>query len=124
MKNSILKTKSLEFGIIAIDFYKYLNTQKLFELARQFIKSATSIGANISEARYAESRKDFIHKLHIALKEAVETEYWIELLENECKTYKFLANIKKGNKELIFILVKSIRTAKQNNKLTNERVNK
>ena len=82
MKDSILKTKALSFGTIAIDFYKYLNTQKLFELARQFIKSATSIGANISETRYAESRKDFIHKLHIALKEAVETEYWIDLLEN------------------------------------------
>lgn len=123
MKDSILKTKALSFGTIAIDFYKYLNTQKLFELARQFIKSATSIGANISEARYAESRKDFIHKLHIALKEAVETEYWIDLLENESKKYANFSKLKQENKELIFILTKSIKTAKQNVKVVNERSN-
>ncbi|HOU75641.1 MAG TPA: four helix bundle protein [Candidatus Dojkabacteria bacterium] len=117
MKPSILKTKSQEFGSLAIDFYKFLNSQKLYEIAKQFLKSATSIGANISESKYAESKKDFIHKLHIALKEAVETEYWIELLKNESKTYKNFSILENENKVLIFILTKSIRTAKQNEQI-------
>jgi four helix bundle protein len=79
--NSILKNKSFDFAVRAIKLYKYL-TKKYgeYEIAQQVIRSGTSIGALIREAEFAESRKDFVHKLYIGLKEANEINYWLELL--------------------------------------------
>lgn len=113
MHTDILKQKSKEFGILSIDLYKFLIKKRLYEIAKQFIRSSTSIGANIAEAKYAESRKDFIHKLNIALKEAVETKYWLELLSDECTEYSKIVNIRVENESLIYILIKSIKTAKK-----------
>jgi four helix bundle protein len=70
---------SLQFAIDIIDFSETLNKNNKFVIAKQLLKSGTSIGANIREAQHAESRADFIHKLKIAAKEAAETEYWLLL---------------------------------------------
>ena len=81
MNESILSIKSFDFSLNIIKVYKYLvNDKKKFILSKQLLRSATSIGANIREANSAQSRRDFLHKMNIALKEANETEYWIELL--------------------------------------------
>lgn len=81
MKENILKDKSFLFALEVVKFTQYLVSEKReFILSKQFLRSGTAVGALIREAEYAQSRPDFISKLHIALKEANETEYWIELL--------------------------------------------
>lgn len=81
MSKSIIKEKSFSFAIEIVGVYKELKRKNEFVLSRQILKSGTSIGANISEAVHAQSRRDFAAKLHISRKEANETLYWIELLE-------------------------------------------
>lgn len=81
MKENILIEKSLIFASRIIKLHKYL-TKEVHEgvISKQIIRSATSIGANINEANYGQSKADFISKMHIALKETAESEYWIRLL--------------------------------------------
>ena len=80
-KENALLEKSFAFSVHVIEIYRQLCTDRCdFALARQLLRSATSIGANAQEANYAVSRADFIAKLHISLKEAGETEYWLRLL--------------------------------------------
>ena len=80
-KENIIIDKSKKFAISSIKLYKSLiNNKKEFVISQQFLKSATSIGANIREADGSISKKEFISKLNISLKEAKETEYWLELL--------------------------------------------
>ncbi|HMW39505.1 MAG: four helix bundle protein [Saprospiraceae bacterium] len=84
-EKNILKTKSIDFALSCIRISKELmDSQKEFILSKQFLKSGTSIGANIHEAQNAESKADFIHKLAIAQKECGETIYWITLLQRSC----------------------------------------
>ncbi len=81
MKENILLNKTFEFSIRIVNLYRYLRDEKReFDLARQILKSGTSIGANVTEATVAQSRKDFLAKIYIAYKEAKETEFWIKLL--------------------------------------------
>jgi len=81
MKENIVKQKAKEFAIRIVRLSKFLKEEKKeFDLSKQILHSGTSIGANIYEAEHAQSREDFIHKLSISLKEANETEYWLELL--------------------------------------------
>ena len=80
MKESIIRTKSFDFAVETILLCKNLINQKEFILSKQLLRSSTSIGANIRESRNAESKKDFIHKLSISLKECDETIYWLELM--------------------------------------------
>ena len=80
-KDNILHTKSYAFAIRTVNLSRYLNTEKKeYVLSKQILRSGTSIGALVSESKYAQSRADFINKLMIALKEANETQYWINLL--------------------------------------------
>src|SRR6187549_2076241 len=80
-KENVLKAKFFTFSLRVIKLYKYLNSeQKEYVLSKQVLRSGTSIGANIVEANHAQSRPDFVHKLSISLKEAHETQYWLELL--------------------------------------------
>ena len=72
--------KSKAFAVRIVRLYKYLRKRKESVIAKQMLRSGTSIGANIAESRYAQSKSDFSSKLQIALKEAVETEYWLEIL--------------------------------------------
>ena len=83
-KDSILKTKSMTFAKRIVRLYQYLTREKQeYVMSKQVLRSGTSIGANIAEAIYGSSRKDFVSKLYIAEKECAETLYWLELL-NSC----------------------------------------
>lgn len=82
-EKSIIYQKAYLFALEVVKLYKHLNTEKReFVLSKQLLKSGTSIGANINEAISGESKKDFVHKLGIALKEARETIYWLNLLKD------------------------------------------
>ena len=81
MKENVIGKKSFDFALDIIQIYKVISTErKEYVLSKQLLRSGTSIGANIREAKFGESKADFIHKMAIALKEANETEYWLELL--------------------------------------------
>lgn len=81
MKENLIYDKSFKFAIRIVNLYKYLSKDKKeFILSKQILRSGTSIGANINEAIQASSKRDFLMKMNIALKEASETEYWLELL--------------------------------------------
>lgn len=81
MTESKLSTKSMDFAVKIVNLNKELQKVKEYSISNQIIRSGTSIGANIREAKFAQSDSDFIHKMSIALKEANETLYWIELLK-------------------------------------------
>ena len=111
---SPLRDKSYAFAIQAVKLSQFLVADsKEFVLSKQILRSGTSIGANIRESEFAASKKDFTHKLTIALKEANETEYWLMLLHdtNYLKTNEF-NQLQSLCKELIAMLVSSIKTAK------------
>jgi len=114
MKDSILKSKSKLFAIRIVKLYKYLcNEKREFVLSRQLLRSGTSIGANIHEAYFGQSTADFISKMHIALKEASETQYWLEILtETNYLTKKQSSSIQNESKELEKILHATVKTAK------------
>lgn len=80
MKENVLKTKSFEFALNSISTYKEVINNKEFIISKQFLRSATSVGANIREANNSQSIPDFIHKHYISLKECDESQYWLELL--------------------------------------------
>jgi four helix bundle protein len=81
-KRSLIYSKALEFSVRAVNCYKYLcNEKKEYVMSKQFLKSSTSIGANVAEANGAVSRADFRNKLAIAYKECLETKYWLDLLK-------------------------------------------
>ena len=81
MKENIIMRKSFAFAVRIINLHKYLTTGKSeFIISKQICKSGTSIGANIAEAQRAQSTADFVSKMKIALKEANETQYWLQLL--------------------------------------------
>lgn len=113
MKESPLIIKSKEFALIVIKSCKELRNAKCESaLINQFLRSGTSIGANIHEAFFAHGKADFIAKLQISLKECAETEYWIELL-TESGYYNNKETLDKCV-ELKRILISSLNTAKKN----------
>ncbi|HUX94950.1 MAG TPA: four helix bundle protein [Bacteroidales bacterium] len=116
MKENILKTKSYEFALTIIRLYRELSSEKMeFVLSKQMLRSGTSIGANVEEANQAESKKDFIHKLGIAQKEANETHYWIRLLsDTDLIDQKKSIRLINDCEELIRLITSSIKTAKNN----------
>lgn len=80
-ENNVIREKSFEFAIRSVKMFKYLQEEKKeYILSKQFLRSATSIGANIEEAIGGQSERDFLSKLSIAYKEARESMYWIRLL--------------------------------------------
>ena len=120
-KESILKNKSQAFALRIIKVYKYLcDEQKEYILSKQVLRSGTSIGANIAEAFYAQSKADFIAKLHISRKEAGETIYWIELLRDASYLDIYTtASILEDCEELMKLLTSSIKTMKEKKTLRN-----
>ena len=106
--------KSKSFAIRIIRLYKYLTEEKKeFILSKQVLRSGTSIGANINEAQYGNSKADFISKLHISLKEAAETEYWLLILrKSNYIDDKTSESLLKDCLEIKRILITSINTAK------------
>ena len=114
MKENKLAELSLDFSIDIINLVQFLKTKRESIISNQIGRSGTSIGANIYEAQYAQSKKDFISKFEIALKEANETGYWLELLFktnyiNE-QTFKTLSS---KCTSLRLMLIASCRTAKE-----------
>lgn len=87
-KDNLIVDLTFKFSLAILDFCEKLENNKKYVLARQLLKSGTSIGANVREAQNAESKADFIHKFKIAAKEADETEYWLML----CKESEHYAN--------------------------------
>lgn len=111
-KPNVLLDKSFEFSLNIVDFVQEIKELKHFELASQLVRSGTSVGANIVEAQRAESKKDFIHKLRISLKEADETKYWLRIIDLKVK--KVDKELLNENEELIRLLVSIINSTKRN----------
>jgi four helix bundle protein len=105
--------KSMTFAIAIIKHCDFLSDRKKFIISNQLLKAGTSIGANVFEAQYAESRIDFIHKMKIAQKEANETLYWLILCENIDKL-KIQEELISNLNEILAILSKIITTSKKN----------
>ena len=114
--NQIL-TDSKSFAIRIIRLYKYLSDmQKEFVLSKQILRSGTSIGANISESVFAQSRMDFVSKMSISLKEASETKYWLDLLyETKYISQEQYDSMSDDLGRITGTLVKIVNTTKQNN---------
>lgn len=115
MADSKLREQSMDFAVAIIELVKQLKAQRESIVSNQIGRSGTSIGANIREAQYAHSKADFISKLQIALKEANETGYWLELLHktryiSEAK-YKALDS---ACTSIRVMLISSINTAREN----------
>ncbi|MEO6314425.1 MAG: four helix bundle protein [Chitinophagaceae bacterium] len=111
IKNIIVE-KSLNFSIEVIIFCELLESQKKFVVAKQLMRSGTSIGANIFEAQHAESKADFIHKMKIAIKEANETLYWLLVCEQSI-SYPTNLVLQELTEELIRIISKIILSSKR-----------
>ena len=117
MKDNVIIDKTLEFSIRIVNMYKYLcKEQSEFVLSKQLLRSGTSIGANVREAEHAQSKADFLNKNNIALKEANETCYWLELLHRtEYITTTMYNSIFADCEEILKILISIVKTSKQNN---------
>ena len=116
MKENMIKNKSFTFSLRIIKLYKYLvEIKKEYVLSKQILRSGKSIGALVYESEYAESKADFIHKLSISLKEANETDYWLELLfQSEYINNSEYDSIKIDIQELLKLLVSIIKSSKLN----------
>lgn len=112
MGNNAIADKSKAFAIETIKMCKRLMQQNEYVLSKQLLKSGTSIGANVHEAIVSQSKKEFVAKMNIALKEANETEYWLELLyETDYIAKEDYPVIKRQCKELIMLLTSIIKTS-------------
>ena len=113
--DNVIVDKSKFFAIRIVNAYKYLTQEKCeFVMSKQLLQSGTSIGANVKEAIRGQSKPDFYSKLNIALKEASETEYWLEILyETEYIDKKLFESINEDCQELIKLLVSITKTQKQ-----------
>lgn len=113
MKDNIIEKKSFEFALRIIELYKQMQDQREYVLSKQVLRSGTSIGANVREATSAESKKDFIHKMSIASKEAKETEYWLLLIQQSKLVEIELTQLLKEIKEIIKILTSIVKTSQE-----------
>ena len=115
-KENIIKSKTEAYAARIVKLYKYLvDTKNENILSKQILRSGTSIGANTAESRNAQSRAGFINKLSIALKEADETMFWLKTLHSGGYiTKKQMQSMADDNEEIIRILVKIIKTSKEN----------
>ena len=110
-----LRKKSFEFALRIVKLARFLETDKKdWVFSRQILKSGTSIGANVRESRFAQSTADLVSKLTIALKEAEETEYWLELLTAaEMISEKQRISLEKDLNWIIATLVNSVKVSKR-----------
>ena len=114
MSESVLKEKSYAFAIRVVRLYQFLaKDNKEYVLSKQILRSGTAIGALVREAEFGQSRADFTSKMSIALKEANETDYWLNLLKDtNFLNEKMFQSISKDCLELIKLLVATVKTAK------------
>ena len=115
LKDNPVKEKSFKFAIRIVKLYKYLkDTKNEFVLAKQILRCGTSIGANVNEAQQGQSKKDFLMKMNIALKECSETKYWIDLLyETEYITNSMKQSIHEDCVELEKLLTTIVKTTSE-----------
>ena len=113
MAENVVLYKSKEFAVRIVRLYQFLtNSKKEFMLSRQLLRSGTSIGANVREAHNSQSKREFIAKMNIALKEAAESEYWIELLhETDYLNHQEYVDIRAVCGELNKLLISIIKTS-------------
>ena len=115
MKENIIKDKSFDFTVSVVNLYKVLAyNKKEFVMSRQLLKSGISIGANVREAEFAQSKADFISKMSISLKEANEADYWLDLLY----TTKYIdktkfEEFKPKSTEILKLLISIVKSSKQ-----------
>lgn len=116
MKENVIKNKSFAFALRIVKAYQFLcERKKEYVLSKQMLRSGTAVGAMVREAEHAESSADFVHKMAIALKEANETEYWIELLaQSNYLEEKAAISLKNDSTEILKLLTAIIKTKKQN----------
>lgn len=111
---SLVAGKAYAFALAVIKLYKFLLERKEFVLSKQLLRSGTSIGANINEAVSAQSKRDFVHKLSISLKEGRETIYWLRLLKDSNYIEELEFNkLYNSCEEIIKMLTKTILTTKE-----------
>ncbi len=117
-KDNVIQDKTAAYATRIVKLYQYLVKVKHEQtLSKQILRSGTSIGANTAESRNAQSKADFISKLSIALKEADETAFWLKALhDGNYITTRQLQSMLGDNTEIIRILVKIIKTTKENMK--------
>jgi four helix bundle protein len=116
MENNVVKERSFKFALRIVRLYRYLKEEKKeYVLSKQVLRSGTAIGALVRESQHAKSKADFIHKLSVALKEANETDYWIELLfqSGYLEEISYLS-IHTDIDELLKLLISIIKTTKTN----------
>ena len=115
MRNDKLSVQSMDFAVSIIQLVKDLKQNRETIISNQIGRSGTSIGANIREAQYAHGRADFIAKMQIALKEANETGYWLELLSRTgYLSQEAYQKLEADCSKLRIMLISSINTAKKN----------
>ena len=116
MAQSILAIKSLDFAVRIVNCVRFLQCEKNdYVMSKQILRSGTSIGANIHEALYAQSKADFTSKLSISLKEASETVYWLTLLnKTEYLTSELYKSLRVDVDEIIKMIIASLKTVKEN----------
>ena len=112
--DNIIQDLSFNFSVRIVKFYKHLTEcKKVYVLSKQILRSGTSIGANVRESIHAQSTADFINKLNIALKEADETEYWLELMHaTGIISDEEFTSLSNDTKQIIGTLVKIIKKIK------------
>ena len=117
----IATEKSKVFAVKIIKLYKAICLEKReYVLTKQLLKAGTSIGANLAEAEFAFSKKDYVSKKSIALKECAETLYWLELLnETEFLDHELFSILKAECKEILKLLLSTIKTMRNEDKITN-----
>lgn len=120
MSDSIAFIKAKNFSIRIIRLYQYICAQKKdFVIAKQILRSGTSIGANLAESKHASSKADFLNKIYIALKECSETLYWLELLKaTDFLTEKEFTSIYSECEELEKMLTSTTKTLEAKKKKT------
>lgn len=113
MRENVVRTKSFAFAVRIVNLARHLNANREYVLSKQVLRSGTAIGAMVRESEHAESRADFIHKLSVALKEANETLYWLELLKaTDYLEEKSFESISSDSEELVRLLVSIVKTSK------------
>ena len=110
MAERIIEKKSFDFALEIIELYRQLGEEREYVLSKQLLRSGTSIGANVHEARAGQSRADFLAKMCIAAKEARETHYWLRLLRESHLTAIDVSTILDHAEELVRILTAAVKT--------------
>ena len=111
-RENIIVSKTIAFSLHIISFVELLEESRKYIIARQLLRSATSIGANVHESQNSESKADFIHKVKIAAKEVEETKYWLTLCK-EAPTYPFEEILETQINEIGLIIYKILSSSKK-----------